>query len=1636
MKRIMSMVIVLCMITGMMASMPLSAFAEETVTRAEWIGGIVETFSMSVEDDSNLPDNYFGDITEDMECYYNILLAVEFGVINLEAGEDFNPDDPATREFAAQTLNQALGFQLGENPEYTYAEASTVAFPDDIQVAVNRGWFALSNGSFLPTQNITTAERDKMLSDARTILEDSVVDENYESTYEFAEGVVVVPDGTDVSITEDNTVTITDYETGIKAGDTFVVFSNGIPVPLVAESLSVTGNITTITATKEGAENAILSVDSEGSAEPDLENFVAEDVETFSVTNNETAETELLSVELQGISYDKKTKTLKADKKIKIDEGTAGSISVKISNIKLEHKEKTSTGVYEAYLTGNTTVTKSISFDLSGYSGLPTNILIGYVPLEGIGDIRLEVKINLEGGLSDVQEGTIKLGYSYKRGGNFRIISNYNKKSYSFTAEAKVTIGLKLSLNLDLVVVTGSLWGTVGVKGTFHHKNFQQVDGKRPYTCTTIKSWLYAEVGGYVSINYFIDKHSWSSTHTIFDEMNSPSRSYYHYEDGEPVAYCTRSKDNNSAYTRYTTKASSRYFNPSPGYARGSYTDEYGNPVVIWEYSLEGSNATITKYNGSAATVVIPNEIDGHKITKIGDNAFFDNPNLHSVIMSDNITEVGSYGFGLCENLRYVDLSSSLEKLGDNAFLNCASLDDITIPKTLKETNQWYPPFSECSSLKNVTIEDGITKIPAGLFKFCDGLERITIPATVTEIGEEAFQDCENLKEVVLPDTVTTIGSDAFGGCLSLTTINLPKSLNKLGNGAFTNCTSLESITIPKALKEANPWYPPFTSCSSLKNVTFEDGRTKIPAGLFKNCDGLEKITIPATVTEIENEAFQDCENLKEVVFPDTVITIGAYAFNNCSNLTTVNIPKYLNKLGDNAFSYCTSLDNITIPKTLKEVNSWYSPFSFCSSLKNITIEDGMTKIPAGLFKNCDGLVKIAIPDSVTEIGEEAFQECIALKEVNLPKDLSVIAKQLFYGCAALESIDIHSNITKIDELAFGKSGLTELIIPDSVTEMNGSICFECASLKKVRLPKDLTVIPAAMFNGCTALNDIVLPDTIKEIGANAFTECTALEEIILPEGLEEISNSAFSGSGLKKVEVPKTVTMISLYAFQECQKLESAIINSGQVGSRAFYNCDSLTKAEINATADVGDYIFYDCDALESVTIGDKVTTIRQYFCYDCDSLTDVKLGTGVTTIEENAFSLCQSLKTITIPRFVTTIEDYAFSENVGLTSVYIPASVTSIGDTAFSYPYLMTIYGKSGSYAEEYANNWEFKFEAVDAPLTTLSYPEKEIKIADFKTFIPDMNFAPEFDTDTVTFTSSDSSIVSVSSNGEFFGNDYGTTTVAMTAESGLSDTITVTVVLPASTLSLNKTILDLPMGTNEDLALTIYPTNSTDDIVWTSDNNAVAIVDNKGRITALSEGTANITAKAVFGNRTATCLVTVVPSDVEIVDTTGIELGESECEVIVGNKYPIKANVLPVNATNKVVEWTTSDSNIATVENGVVTAKAVGNVTITATTLSGGFTASCEVTVVPKVEITSFTVQSFGPSAFLNLAAVNAPSEAIVYFAAYDADGRLLEIQKQALTNGAASYILSTVNVDKYKAFIWKGNKPASEPKEYEL
>lgn len=213
-QKLIALILVLCSVGALLV--PQVMAEEKPVSRIEWVQQLVKAFDMTVEE-NNYPDNYYSDMEETSAGYRDLLVAVEFGVIDLEAGSAFEPDQPATREFAAHTLNFCLGFQLDQGTAYTYAESAEVSYPDDLQVAVNRGWFALQDGKVLPQQTLTSTEATAMLKDAAAVMGLSAVSEDYNSVYKFLDGVIVVPDGTDVSV-QDDTVTIVNCPVTIPDG--------------------------------------------------------------------------------------------------------------------------------------------------------------------------------------------------------------------------------------------------------------------------------------------------------------------------------------------------------------------------------------------------------------------------------------------------------------------------------------------------------------------------------------------------------------------------------------------------------------------------------------------------------------------------------------------------------------------------------------------------------------------------------------------------------------------------------------------------------------------------------------------------------------------------------------------------------------------------------------------------------------------------------------------------------------------------------------------------------------------------------------------------------------------------------------------------------------------------------------------------------------------------------------------------------------------------------------------------------------------------------------------------------------------------------------------------------------------------
>ena len=165
-----------------------------------------------------------------------------------------------------------------------------------------------------------------------------------------------------------------------------------------------------------------------------------------------------------------------------------------------------------------------------------------------------------------------------------------------------------------------------------------------------------------------------------------------------------------------------------------------------------------------------------------------------------------------------------------------------------------------------------------------------------------------------------------------------------------------------------------------------------------------------------------------------------------------------------------------------------------------------------------------------------------------------------------------------------------------------------------------------------------------------------------------------------------------------------------------------------------------------------------------------------------------------------------------------------------------------------------------------------------------------------------------------------------------------------VPATGVTLDKTALSLHPTEKATLTAAVAPENTTDTLVWTSSNDAVATVKD-GVVTAKSEGTATITAAC--GSAKAECVVTVLPP----IPATGVTLDKAALKLYEGDAAKLTATVKPEDTTDKTIVWTSSDKTIATVKDGTVTAVKAGTATITAA--CGEAKATCAVTVKAPVE-----------------------------------------------------------------------------------
>ena len=1067
-QKLIALILVLCSVGALLV--PQAMAEEKPVSRIEWVQQLVKAFDMTVEE-NNYPDNYYSDMEETSAGYRDLLVAVEFGVIDLEAGSAFEPDQPATREFAAHTLNFCLGFQLDQGTAYTYAESAEASYPDDLQVAVNRGWFALQDGKVLPQQTLTSTEATAMLKDAAAVIAGDKVDVGHNNSFTYESGVVEIPESTPVEINEDGTITVVDLPAAVKVGTTFVIYRGGFPKGYKAVSIREDGQTSVLTVEKVALDSILSSADAEGRVQGDLADFEPADGVDIAYIFSDGSETT------------DRTQAARATKHIKdivLNKTISGvAVSATLSELSLDYGLSggpTTPVSARVILNGDASISSTIPFSA------PASIELGYVPVGFFGSITITADIGVDGTITLSYGCSFSMGVSYSSMDGFRAIANFSKESFSLAANFNVHAGLKVAANItNLEFIYGTIYARIGAQ--CNYMVVPHSEPEYPDLCVGTDSWLYANVGLNVGVSCWKINKSYSKQIDIWSRSNSPIRTVSHLEDNVWVPSCTC--DTTGVFGRYFTPINSRYYNDGR-------RDVVNMPT--YTYTVDGNgNATITGYSGGVAALFIPETIDGHTVTAIGNRAFKGNLRLAAVTIPDTVTEIGQDAFSGCTGLTSIKLPKNLKTLERDAFRGCTGLTSVLIPKTVENTHYYYDgiysPFRGCNNLQEVKFEDGMTRIPNSILCFCAAKLNIVIPDSVTEIGEAAFLN-SGIVAVTIPDAVTEIEEDAFRGCTGLASIKLPKNLKTLERDAFRGCTGLTSVLIPKTVENTHYYYDgiysPFRGCNNLQEVKFEDGMTRIPNSILCFCAAKLNIVIPDSVTEIGEAAFLN-SGIVAVTIPDAVTEIEEDAFRGCTGLTDIKLPDSVVNIGTKIFANCTSLTDVTLP------NAW-------------------ELIPASTFEGCTALEKLVLPESVQYIRDGAFKNCTALKEIVWSKAPELIDSNAFYNCDAITEMDIPATVTSVGYQAFYDcDGLTKITIPDGVTSLGDSVFYDCDALTDVKLGAGITTIPASAFRHCDALEQLTVPRRVTAIKDNAFKDSVKFSSITIPRSVTSISANAFS---------------------------------------------------------------------------------------------------------------------------------------------------------------------------------------------------------------------------------------------------------------------------------------------------------------------------------------------------------------------------------------------------------------------------------------------------------------------------------------------------------------------------------------------
>ncbi|MCI6075950.1 MAG: leucine-rich repeat protein [Catenibacterium mitsuokai] len=604
-------------------------------------------------------------------------------------------------------------------------------------------------------------------------------------------------------------------------------------------------------------------------------------------------------------------------------------------------------------------------------------------------------------------------------------------------------------------------------------------------------------------------------------------------------------------------------------------------------YTLDNDEATITYYecNEDIDTLRVPDQIDGHKVTKISMNFATYMHKINSLVLPNTINDIlvpdsnSNYMFYGIDSIKfeginnnfYIDNGCVYSKDKSILYFIPSGLSSLKLPNETKSVNFGNLKNTHLTSLN---IPGNVEKIYSYSLYLPDSLESLNINTNINisivsnnlaslNYGDNVTDlsyigiSCKNLSELNFSDSLVKMPSSIYSN--KLKQLNIPKNVDKFVD--LLNLNNLEEFIVDSANK----------NFKSVNGVLFSgDTLIKYP----KNSQ-LEHFEVPEGTKKI-NELGNS--NLKSVKLPNSLEEINSEAMDRCINIETINIPQNLEGDLDVLLCNCNKIKNLTL-----DPNN-----------KNYVIADGgiYSKDYKTLYKYLDYNEKTPlINDKTTKIGRDAFDSKESIESINL-KNITKIAYGAFNECTKLNDISL-DNVNKLGNYAFRK----------------------CISLKNVKLSENLeTSTLWGTFFGCTNLESINIPSRVTDLGENSyslfvFSDCNKLTNLTVSKDNNNYvvkDNALYTqnyGTLVKQLDKSITsfdakegTTIIRSQAFLDCKKLKSVNLNNvNEIDVSAFEGCDNLkyvvipktvTEVTLDGNKDISCklYVYSDSEALKSI--------------------------------------------------------------------------------------------------------------------------------------------------------------------------------------------------------------------------------------------------------------------------------------------------------------------------------------------------------------------------------------------------------------------------------------------------------------------